>query len=143
MRAACLEAVGRWAEALQAYDATIRFDADHPGHAMHRNELIKKMLAADELMAGVRATTPSFNPELPAVITARVTVDHKGPVLSISYKQLPHRIFPSDPAFDPTFKPPPGISPALFRIRKVVNDIHSKFEPMAGFKPTNPPQHLE
>jgi hypothetical protein len=143
MRAACLEAVGRWAEALDAYDATIRFDPDHPGHAMHRNELTKKMLAADELMAGVRATTPNFNPDLPAIITAKVAVDHKGPLLSISYKQLPRRILPSDPSFDPTFKPPPGVSPALFRIRKVVNDVHSRCHPTAGFRPTNPPKDLE
>ena len=85
---------------------------------------------------------PNFDPNLPALITAKVAVDHKGPFLSISYKQLPHPIAPSDPSFDPTFQPPPGISPALFRIRRVVHDIHSKSRPMAGFRPATPPSNL-
>lgn len=142
MRAVCLETVGRWEKSLKAYQAAVRFAPDNPSHAVFRDDLAKKTLAADELLAGVRATTPNFDPNLPALITAKVAVDHKGPFLSISYKQLPHPIAPSDPSFDPTFQPPPGISPALFRIRRVVHDIHSKSRPMAGFRPATPPSNL-
>ena len=142
MRAVCLEAAGRWEEALEAHEATIRFDPGYPAYVMYRDDLKKKMLAAEELTAEIAATTPNFNPNLPALITAKVQTDREGPLLSIFYKQLPRPIAPSDPSFDPTFKPPPGVSPALFRIRKVVNDVHSRCHPMAGFRPANPPTDL-
>ncbi len=140
LRAVTLEAVGRWEEALEAYYAAIHVNPNNPGYIAHRHELMKKISAADELMAGVIATTLNFNPELPALISATVTREAG---LSISYKQLAHPILPSDPSSDSTFRPPPGITPALFRIRRVVNDIHSMHQPMAGFKPGTPPEGFE
>jgi hypothetical protein len=140
-RAATLEAVNRWEESLEAYYAAIHFDPKNPSYVVQRLELMKKISAADELMAGVIATTPNFNPDLPALITAKVEQDEKGTPLTITYKQLSHQILPSDPSFDPTFKPPQGITPALFRIRRVVSDIHSKHCPMWNFKPGKPPEN--
>lgn len=142
LRAACLEAAGRWEEAMDAYDAAIRLNPNYQGYIMQQDELRKMLRAAEELMASVSTSTPDFNADLPALITAQI-VDPKIPSFTISYKQLPHPILPTDPSFNPTFKPPAGMSPALFRIRRVVRDIHTQCHPMAGFKPTDPPKDIQ
>lgn len=138
MRGHCLEAAGWWEESLTMYAAAARFGPTHPGYPAYGKELKAKVHSADELMAQVIAKTPNFDPTLPAMIQVQTVPVPRGFTISLSYQQLPRPIEP----FDPSFRPPPGISPSLLSIRQIVNQVHAKHHPLAGFKPVAPPNKL-
>ncbi|MEX2111589.1 MAG: tetratricopeptide repeat protein [Pirellulales bacterium] len=132
MRGHCLEANGRWDEALEAYARASQFAPIHPAYPVYADELRSKMRAADGLLSQLCKAVPTFDPNRPIPGIVQVNVRQPADGLMIQLAGFVKKRPPRYPA------PPP----ASLAVRKIVNDLVAKLHPLAGFKPTTPPDDL-